>query len=262
MGLRHSSAIADACFYSLVDSWTLSAGVLRKFGLRKFVRFRDDIWVISDRPDESQRWFSLLCRRAAPAFSLEWVESSRIKVDMLAVLVVNRNGQLATVPKDRPLTAPLSLDSHHPWPVHLNWPRGVMQFYKRMCSHESDVRESLLRFLSRFELSHSPRPLLCKLYSEMETVLRPGPPKPPRFTERPALWLVLPYCRLLDGAVVQRALQGHVTAPAWSAAWAEIWQGKLPCKIGVAWKCPEPKFVQIALRGATSHGRLDGECGG
>ena len=46
MGLRHSNAVADACFVTLADMWSTSLSVTRHFPLRCFCRFRDDLFAI------------------------------------------------------------------------------------------------------------------------------------------------------------------------------------------------------------------------
>ena len=48
MGLVHSSAVCDACLYTLAEQpWACRVEVLREFGVKMCVRFRDDIFAVA-----------------------------------------------------------------------------------------------------------------------------------------------------------------------------------------------------------------------
>ncbi len=48
MGLVHSSAVCDACLYTLAERpWACREELLREFGVKMFVRFRDDVFAIA-----------------------------------------------------------------------------------------------------------------------------------------------------------------------------------------------------------------------
>ena len=48
MGLVHSSAVCDACLYTLAERpWACREEVLREFGVKMFVRFRDDVFAVA-----------------------------------------------------------------------------------------------------------------------------------------------------------------------------------------------------------------------
>ena len=59
MGLVHSSAVSDACLYTLAERpWACRVEVLREFGVKMFVRFRDDIFAVAADLKKNHNVFS------------------------------------------------------------------------------------------------------------------------------------------------------------------------------------------------------------
>jgi hypothetical protein len=125
MGLIHSSAVADLCFYALVEK-----GLdLLKWGCPLYVRFRDDIFLVTERPAQMKPLCEELSRRARSCWQLKVDVCSLVGVPMLDVFLFkgddfSSTGLLRYRPFIKPTARhiPLSHTSIHSWSVHRSWP--------------------------------------------------------------------------------------------------------------------------------------------
>ena len=95
-----------------------------------------------------------MSHRLAPGFTLDALETYSDAVVCLAVRVFASAGIAHTVPKCKPLYAPLSPSSSHPRFVHRSWPTSVLRSLRGLCTRQVDVELYLTRSVSRFERAY------------------------------------------------------------------------------------------------------------
>jgi len=190
MGLKHSSYVADLTFAKLGDAWALRPEVRTAFGIVLFCRFRDDIFVISKRPQHMWRFFWCLRARTSRAFRIDVTEVSSTGVTILAVRVDVRNGRYVCSPRDRPEHVPLTWDSAHPAAVHRWWPVGHVLGMRRLCTLRSDYVLAVSRFCDRLRRFHTPSEFVAWVQHTARILERRSSPSSRVVTSRD-MWFVL-----------------------------------------------------------------------
>ena len=164
MGLRHSSAVADAALTVLAErDFACDPGTLQKHTVTSYARFKDDIFIVASGREEIRKFFRTFHDLASPIFDCEVVELSGSCVEMLAVDVHLKNCEMWTTPKKRYQGPPLSTDSAHPSHVHLSWPVTALKFQMTMCSKIKDKFTIKQQFIQRFRNCFAPAWLIEKL---------------------------------------------------------------------------------------------------
>lgn len=203
MGLRHSGALADAAFLSMLEKpWVLPENVRSSYGLIRYWRFKDDILIVSAGREALGAWFRE-ARNFASFFELEVPEVSAHRVQMLSLMVERRGNRLECFPCEKPcLGPPLGWCSSHQHKVH-GWPLRRLHALSRLCSDWRDFPEVADKFIRRFETNHFPAEFLASM-------------------RRVRDMLVSQQC---DLAPIQRSMQGCATYnmvlphhPAWSTS--------------------------------------------
>lgn len=190
MGLNFSLELADAAYANRVDKCLMQAGVHRRFGVKKWWRFKDDVLIVV-KPICRQELLHLIQNRADPDFVVVEDHCSSVSVDFLSVRVeVNRSGRESTGPVLRPPAVPLSVSSAHPASVHCRWPTGFARSLMLLCSSDCRKNNTYEEFYSRFERAHDLPARLRLLQRPAETIRD----RREEISSRPEeLWLVLPF---------------------------------------------------------------------
>ncbi len=138
MGLKHSSYIADLTFATLGDEWACSKAAKQAFGISCIKRFRDDLLVISSKPEKMYYFFKRLRARVGSAFTLEIPGVSQHSVTMLAVTITIEHSRVVCRPREREQHVPLTWDSPHPPTVHRWWPLGHGSSMRNLCTRRKE----------------------------------------------------------------------------------------------------------------------------
>lgn len=71
MGLAHSGNLADLALANLADGWALRGEMRKKFDIKGFWRFKDDVLAAMNCPfPQVQAWYGFYKRRAESIFEL------------------------------------------------------------------------------------------------------------------------------------------------------------------------------------------------
>ena len=154
MGQQASGPVADAAYYTRCEAdFAVNDEVKKKYEIKEYVRFKDDIFVLAKSRSLTKTWFHELRRRAAPIFELECESVSQTQVEMLSMIVQIRGNRLVTFPKPQPKGLTLDQSSAHAATVHSSWPKAYMRTMARTCSSHEMIRPACEDFISR--LTHS-----------------------------------------------------------------------------------------------------------
>ena len=249
MGLKHSAGIAGAAFHSLADRWVMSPGVRKKFGIRLYARYVDDLLFITDT-DESNfllflRW---LRHRLSAVFTLENVALHQCSVEMLDLQVSIVANQLCWEPRRcQIMAAPLSVDSAHPLHVHASWPVGMMlSTYRLSSSHEAFERHGKL-LIERFERFSTPSWLVARL-RRVFGELCAGRVAHKKAVSMPVdifhAWCPISWHPMWKAGHLQKGLEQ--LSLSWNSAMSfELGQ---PFKVAIAWRRRLPHFIHLVQR--------------
>lgn len=157
LGLKHSNYIADIAFAVLGDEWACRKTVVANFGIHYYKRFRDDLLIISSRPERMYLFFRWLRSRVGKIFRLELTEVSRARVTMLAVDITVIGREFVYTPRDRVKHVPLSINRAHPPSVHAGWLVGYLLGLRKLCTRPRDWGPCVVVCLLWFRRFFTPR---------------------------------------------------------------------------------------------------------
>ena len=244
MGLVYSGAVCDAALYTLAERpWATHALVQKKYAVRSYFRFRDDIFFITSMPGASVHpWLRIFRHRSRPMFSISVVEFNRNSVTMLAVDVCKFNGEVGTSPRvPKVAVGPvLSTTSGHHYKIHLKWPSAVLGSRLKLCSHDALAKEALDAYIARFRMFHSPKWLVERLEcakvsllsrslaTKSDNVARQSPPN-----DR---WIVLPWHPCMIHASMGNSLQRVMSDPFVQVALNDAYDAPQSWRLRASWK--------------------------
>ena len=141
MGLIHSGDIADCAFLMLVENWLNHPDVRQGFGVRGYVRFRDDALLVCNSSRMQQLIKILKAKARYFNIIVERISSEAVHFLEFCIYVNPDRGRLQAeyIFKDRP-TIPLATTSMHNMCVHRGWPRMVV---KNIIKYSETRREGL-----------------------------------------------------------------------------------------------------------------------
>ena len=151
MGLAHSGDLCDAALDSLAETWSTDPVVLREYGIRLHVKFRDDIFLIGSDRRLSVSYVQEL-RRRAKFFHIIAECPSDSEVQFLEVKVWKSGTRYHTAPCPKPtsLGIPLDVISAHPPRVHLSWPVGTISRVQGLSTHREHAEAAKVTLVNRF----------------------------------------------------------------------------------------------------------------
>ena len=236
MGQQHSGALADACFWSLVDTWILSRNVCKAFNIGLYLRFKDDLLFVTRQKQKWRDMFNIMKYRCRGTYRL-WCEGvSQKAVDMLAVTVAIVGKRLHTWPKERLQSIPLSTDSAHPKSIHSMWPQSRLRGIEQLCTRSSDARvhkHNLIAICSRFG---SPRWLIDVLEGRLNQCLY----RASDLEREPKTWMVLPFHPVWRSEIFRKELRDVMNDPILNEFFKTLW--KMAPEICISWKMPKRRF--------------------
>jgi hypothetical protein len=158
IGMKHAGAVADACFARLVEL-PLRAE-FSNLGVRKYVRFRDDVLVILDDITYTPAFKKAFIGRASKFCEVTVDSFSLIAANFLDFSVRKPkagSGVVSFQPyvKSTARHIPLGSDSYHSWSTHRSWPLAECQRMFRRSSSQAIGRawqESKVNHFRRFML--------------------------------------------------------------------------------------------------------------
>ena len=154
MGLRHSGAVADASFFTLVEHDFVTEDMQDRlelsYGISHYFRFKDDIFFVAAQRTSGMEFFQLLQQRARH-FKLKLEEISCEMVQMLDTAVYVENNSLQVMPhfKKTSLMRPLETSSAHSKGVHA-WPLARLRALTQISSGPEAARLAHETYIRRF----------------------------------------------------------------------------------------------------------------
>ena len=155
MGCIHSGDLSDMLLYLRAErSFALSPVVRQRFGVRGYVRYRDDIFLCL-RGASWHEWLAAFRTALSPTYQCKLEGISHVSLQVLdtrMVFLPSHRG-LVVVPYLKPtsIAAPLCSDSAHAPGVH-NWPLAEVRRIARNSSRASSFECAKQRLLDRWNL--------------------------------------------------------------------------------------------------------------
>ena len=160
------------CFHQLVEQHVLTDSYKQRYGLKLWLRFKDDIFFVIDSDYETRIQFVHEVKRLSEFFVIKIETISRVQIQMLDMVVfkgprfaaVNKLDAGAHVKRTHQGSS-LSHRSGHCPSVHMAWPLSRMQHFARICSSRVETRKAQDAFESKLMLECPEHPILKVLRS-------------------------------------------------------------------------------------------------
>ena len=237
MGLLSSDEISNFSFYQLVEKHVLTDSYKQEFGLKLWLRFKDDIFVVLDSEHDKRVEFWHDVRKRAEFFVTKVDCVSRSSLDMLDMVVYKGNrfaasGKLdigAFVKTSHQGTSLSHRSGHHP-SVHMSWPSARMSHFYRICTNKHDRRIAQKAFVAKLMADDPQHPMLEVFGRDS----RGGSFKSSEVV-RPSSWLVLPHHPCWQTAAIAAAIKacthkfaaeyfGYLPRISWKNGGTHLWR--------------------------------------
>ena len=199
MGHRHSGCIVDCSFFALGDrEFAAKSQVLQSFGIKRYNRYRDDVFMICSRKQGTREFFVMLRGKVQP-FKLQAEEVSRSSIRYQDLLLTKTGTRFVARPafKTTSLARPLDPTSTHPKFVHRSWQVGVVTRIFPLCRREADVLPCKEELISRLQANSASKCTIARIVKASPWPER----KVPRGSDvSSVLWAVLISIRDLRGS--------------------------------------------------------------
>ena len=209
MGLPQSAGIADAAFLCKVEQHMLQTTVVSAAGIKLYMRYRDDIFILTNNRTGTIAWFSNMRERGG-FFKLQCEECQRfnklVSTEMtflqFRVQMNHKSKKLRLIPYDKNTAVPLDVRSAHPPATH-RWPvNHVLSVMKLATDKDASVeaRETVVR---KFKQDLTQPELLAQMMS-----VDPLAPKKTQCSKssNSIVWIPLPWHPLWQSVCFQRVL--------------------------------------------------------
>ena len=163
MGLKCSGELSDYAFYILCEvSFLLCPEIRRRFNIRTYFRFKDDMFFIIGGDRDTRKVFYEELKTRAGFFKLKWETIHRTSVDFLDLNIFkgprwHSTGVLDYFVKVKTSALGIMLSSssaHHP-SVHMTWPKARVSSIRSRCSSKHLANISVNHFTTRLG-NHDP----------------------------------------------------------------------------------------------------------
>ena len=156
----------DAALHSLAETWSTDAVVLREHGIRLYVGFRNDIFLIGSDRRLSVSYVQELRRRAKYFHIIpECPRDSEVQFLEMKVWKSGTRYHTAPCPKPTSLGIPLDETSAQPPRVHLSVPVGTMSRVQGLSTHCEHAEAAKVTLVNRFRRHRAPLFLIDLLKS-------------------------------------------------------------------------------------------------
>lgn len=176
MGLRHSGAVADASFFTLVEhdfvTEDMDDRLNLSYGISHYFRFKDDIFFVAAQRTRGMEFFQLLQRRGRH-FRLKLEDVSSELVQMLDTAVYIENNSLQVMPhfKKTSLMRPLETSSAHSKGVHA-WPLARLRALTEISTGPHGAKLAHDTYIRRFAEFLAPPEILQAMTRRAEEFRR------------------------------------------------------------------------------------------
>ena len=156
MGLLSSDEISSYCFAELVERHVLTDSYKQRYGLKLWVRFKDDIFFVLDSEHDTRVAFCHEVKRLSECFLIKFETVSTSTVDMLDMVIFKgkrfaASGKLDTgafVKTTHQGTSLSERSGHHP-SVHVAWPESRMAHFTRICNSREGILSAQVAFFRK-----------------------------------------------------------------------------------------------------------------
>jgi hypothetical protein len=168
MGSQVSSDLSDLAFFDVVECHALHR--MRDFGVRSYVRYRDDIFMVCESSIRAHGFLELLRAKAHGVWRIKVEGASKAALPFLDVLIqIGGDGTIAYRPWSKPskLFLPLHEESSHQHKVHA-WPLAEV---RRLATNSSDnlvFQLALLDFIRKCIDAQLNGSIIARLFMEMD----------------------------------------------------------------------------------------------
>ena len=227
-------------FRLIEQRWAALSKVRSHFGILKYWRYRDDIFIIARAGSNSAKFVDEIVSRAKSIYKVEieatsaaseWTSFLNIELRVEAGIMQIRPFVKATTAD----TMPLSSSSAHTPHVHTSWPRSLSRTMGRCSSRRCYEIVAQQELVARFVRNHLTPPTLANL--PRSTVAK-------AVVECTKRWLAIPYHASLPG-FLKRALDELNNDEAYKHMWRT---GYSDLKV-----VPPAIFVAAAWKNAGPH---------
>ena len=268
MGARHSSSLCDAALAGVGEiGFVGSSAANKRFKIRSYYRFRDDIFVHCGCAHLFQEWFDIFQKRVGRLYGLELVSLGK-SGDMLSASVELQPPMFSTRPRQKFLGPALCARSAHPSSVR-RWPAGHLRSNLALCTSDR-IHETVREFIQRFEFYFAPQGTIEFLEEIARDFIAKSGARAPRLPlEIPddlgPWWIVLPFHPCLDNGGLRQVLRVFSEDPALRADFSEAFRSRRSCPdLRISWSLGSKNLAShiafVAMRSIQR--RLVGEGGG
>jgi len=182
MGLPQSAGIADAAFLCKVEQHMLQTTVVSAAGIKLYMRYRDDIFILTNNRTGTIAWFSTFLQ--------------------FRVQMNHKSKKLRLIPYDKNTAVPLDVSSAHPPATH-RWPVNHVLSVMKLATDEDasvEARETVVR---KFKQNLTQPELLAQMMS-----VAPLAPKKTQCSKssNSIVWIPLSWHPLWQSVRFQRVL--------------------------------------------------------
>ncbi|MFM7989012.1 MAG: hypothetical protein ACKPKO_57835 [Candidatus Fonsibacter sp.] len=156
MGLVHSGEVSDGSYYHIAESRYLDT-YRDRYGLKTYLRYRDDIFVIGTNTLDMFR-FWIHVERVSKPYGVKMEQVSTSGVDMLDIHVFKGPGWSVSgfldyrpLIKTTSLGIPLSCDSAHHHAIHSSWTHAEIKRLRCRSSSLDDFNRAKKQLHRRIE---------------------------------------------------------------------------------------------------------------
>ena len=211
MGTQISSDLCDLAFFQLVESHTCTIDNLRQFGIKTWLRYRDDIFLVASDMHLLQQFFCMLRAALSGIWCIEAELVSKHSVPFLDIEIFKSRGHLSWRPYSKPskIPIPLSQESGHPSFVHL-WPIAQPSRLARNSSHVSDFVKSIDKFALNLFHNGLDLSIIQRVLSSRSKFIELQLPRPKLPSKSRVVVCTLPYHPIWAEAKLCKILQSTV----------------------------------------------------
>jgi len=238
MGGQISSDLCDFAFHSYVESIILTEANKAKFGIKTWLRYRDDIFMVGSSTSGARALFALIRHLVSGIWIIECELFSRSSIPFLDVECIINGATIIFKPYSKPSksSVPLNPSSTHPRHVH-GWPIGCLSSIARRSSLQEFFLAALFQFSNTLIEHQLPGDVISRVLSHSSSWwhLRHNINLKTHQPLRNVV-LVLPYHPVWEGAKFQKVLSHICSEFHESLHW--LHRGSL--NFTTCWKCVAP----------------------
>ena len=171
MGLPQSAGIADAAFLCKVEQHMLQTRVVLAAGIKLYMRYRDDIFILTNNRTGTIAWFNKM-REKGGFFKLQCEDCQRfnklVSTEMtflqFRVQMNHKSKKIRLIPYDKNTAVPLDVSSAHPPATH-RWPVNHVLSVMKLATDKDASVEAREAVVHKFKQNLTQPELLAQMMS-------------------------------------------------------------------------------------------------